>query len=173
MTLTIAAATAGLVGCDHFAPDPMAFTVVQGTPIVRICLPVEITAVSLKTYSDDDDHTGRVVWTAIGQAAVEGGAEFALRVAPPGMRVSREGTVDFAHERFGVSITASDSYGEHEFSAYLGEGDLEEDVWTDGYRAVDQPCVREPCPPGFACWNQWPQPTGSPTERDTRWTPDE
>ena len=79
-----------LSGCDYFPADPVAFTRVDDVAVVRMCLPMTISSIELKTYASDDDYEGTAVWTASGAADVEEGVEFALGQPPAGLR-SRPG----------------------------------------------------------------------------------
>jgi hypothetical protein len=173
--VTFVAAIVLLAGCDSFAADPVAVTLVEGTPIARFCLPGTITGIYVKTYdsenSDDNGSRARIVWSASGSTTVSGGDELPIGVAPPGMESTFDGGVDFQSMDFSFNADVIDSYGLHHFYTYVEGAELTEDVWVNTYGVVDVPCIRDTCPPGYACNNQWPQPTGAPTKREPTWVP--
>src|SRR5690606_33115353 len=97
--------------------------------------------------------------------------EFALSALPPGLTAEaafdEEMLVPVAGEesvylRLDVSHPRGGSWTT--FTPISGDN-LQAGSWLDGYGdAVDVPCVAEACAPGWACHNDWPQPTGRPTE---------
>src|SRR5690606_17498556 len=42
-----------LAGCDQFLAEPMAYTRVDGTPVVRICIPLTITEVTVVRVDEE------------------------------------------------------------------------------------------------------------------------
>lgn len=176
--LILSAGVLALSGCDQFLPDPLVFTRVAETPVVRMCLPMTINAVELKTYDDADenDHTGTPVWTARGSAVIEEGTEFALGTALEGLEITSgsadpDEVVAALGSEYAISIEAVDSYGEHDFFASIDAGELDEATWVDALGPVESPCLRKPCAPGYACFNQWPHPTGPALAPDPTWSP--
>ena len=141
-----------------------------------MCLPVTISSIQLVALGGDDEYTATAVWSARGSAQIDEGGEFALGAAPVGMTVT-SGPADASEvlaqlgERYSVSISAEDDYGSHEFLADITAADFDDAVWLNGDGAVDSPCVREPCPPGWACHNQWPQPSGPALAPEPTWRP--
>ncbi|QIG40991.1 hypothetical protein G5T42_17175 [Microbacterium sp. 4R-513] len=171
----IVAGAAVLSGCDSWAADPVSYSRVDDIPIARICLPVTITSIELRTLDTKDDYEGSVVWSASGSADVPEGFEFAVGAAPPGLQVTRGPTdraaaVEAIGDRFSIGINATDSYGDHEFSTLIDLNDFEDSDWLNAWGATDAPCVRDVCPPGYTCLNQWPQPTGPALIPEPTWT---
>jgi hypothetical protein len=175
IVLGLGAIVLALAGCDQFLPDPIAFTLVDETPVFRICLPSTISSITLQSVDEKGDPTTR--WRSTGTAPAEGGAEFALGSVPAGMnRVA--GTADSARlvemlgDEYRVLIDLEDEYGQHEFTAWLDAADLQAGGWVTAYGSPTTPCVRPECAPGYACFNVWPQPTGTATAPTPRWTPE-
>lgn len=164
----------GLSACDHFLPEPLAFTEVGEQPVVRVCIPLEITEISIKTYSTDEDHRGTVVWHATGSLDAVGGTEFAVGTAPEGLVVDIERGPSFVEsDEFAVEMEVRSARGgSWSTFSYIESADLVAGSWLDGSgAATDVPCSQEECAPNAACFNDWPNPTGAPTLPEPTFTP--
>jgi len=163
----------GLSGCDQFLPEPLAFTLVDEHPVVRTCIPLTITSQSISVYSSDDDREGNVIWSATGEAVLEAGAEFELGGDMPGFTVARHKDEDFLDRQFKFEMEVSSvEGGDWSTFAYFAGGELSEGEWVDsqGYE-LDVPCTHDDCSRFAACFNNWPEPTGYPTEPDATFSP--
>lgn len=174
--VTCAAAVVSLAGCDSWAADPVFFARADGATIVRMCLPVTISSITLERMNGEDDDSATLVWSAAGSAAVPEGFEFAVGAAPSGLQVtigprSEQEVAAALGDQFAATIRAADSHGDHEFSALIDVSDFDHSEWVNSGGPAAAACVRDPCPPGYACLNPWPQPTGLAVLPTPTWTP--
>lgn len=167
-------AAASLAGCDTFLPDPVAFTMIDTQPVVRLCLPLTVTSVELKTYSSEDDYDGQIVWSSNGRHFFPAGSEFVVGAGQDGLVVTQDAGVDFLAGDFAVMIAvSSDAGGSWTTFTSIRTG-LSEGSWLDGYgEPTATPCMRSECMPMSACYNEWPIPTGYPTEPESTFVPPE
>ncbi|MDZ4046155.1 MAG: hypothetical protein U1E32_10305 [Rhodoglobus sp.] len=168
--VTVAAVVGlALSGCDQFLPEPLSFTMVDGEPVVRVCLPVTITEVAINAYPDTEDgefSTAVEVWRAGGNASVGAGHEFILgrTFDDLSVLVGDEVLSELPGLPFSVEIRVSSERGGSWTTFSYFETELREGAWVDSYgqeQAV--PCTRPDCKPGWACHNEWPEPDGEPT----------
>lgn len=142
----------GLSACDSFLADPVAFTVIDGTPVVRICIPLTVNRIQISTYATEDSNAD-VIWSARGSEAYPAGSELVLGAVPEGFVAGVDDQVDWLPTTIAVKIDVkSVKGGSWQTFSYIEAGSLVEDVWLDGYGTpTDQPCVRGECMPGSAC----------------------
>lgn len=173
-----------LAGCDQFIPDPVAFTLVDGTPVVRICAPVTITDVEVTDLVGEADMRvpantagplhDELVWDAHGSFSAPAGTEFALESTPPaGLTVIADGSHNRGSGREEIRLELSSvAGGSWQTESELDRSMLQPGIWLDGYGQVtDAPCTHEPCDPLAACFDNWPIPTGHATELQPTFTP--
>jgi hypothetical protein len=147
---------------DQLIPDPLAFTVVDGTPIARTCIDLRVDEQSLDTYTSDDDTTGTRVWSATGEATLPAGTEFALGLPLDGFTVDGGFPADLPSLQFAYSVHVVD--GGHLLAIFTNH-ELAPGVWTNSLGdRMTTPCTHEPCDPEANCINDWPQPTGRETD---------
>jgi hypothetical protein len=161
------AVTLALTGCDQFKADPIAFTRVGESTVIRVCLDLTVSGIEI-------EQNNSLAWNAAGEASLPAGAEFSFSELPAGMVSSffpfEEAMLDDANVRMTVSHDVGGSWSTF---TPLDPGTLEEGVWLDGHgNPTASPCTPEECQPGFACHNDWPQPTGRPTELDPTFVPE-
>lgn len=159
--------TLALTGCDQFRAEPIAFTRVGENTVIRVCLDLTVSRIEI-------EQNNSLAWNAAGEASLPAGTEFSFSELPPGMVSSffpfEEAMLDDAYVRMTVSHEVGGSW--RTFTT-LDPGTLKEGVWLDGRGTpTTTPCTTEECQPGFACHNDWPQPTGRPTELDPTFVPD-
>lgn len=160
------AATVALTSCDQFKADPLAFTRVGETTVMRICLDLTITGVEIEQHD-------AIVWSASGESTLPAGTEVAFSELPPGLASSAPFEEQMLDGEVDVRVAVSHELGGtwRTFTP-LDSSDLEDGVWLDGWgETTAAPCTTEACQPGFACHNNWPQPTGRPTELEPTLTP--
>ncbi len=165
------AVTVGLTACDQFLPDPVAFTVIDGTPVVRVCIPLTITEVSITTVPEGQG--AGESWVARGSDYFRAGTEFALDAAPEGFTVIEHTEIDLTGTSTYVEIEVDSARG-GSWSTFspIDASALKEGVWLDGYGSpTEVPCLREECSPMATCFNEWPIPTGYPTEPQSTYVP--
>ena len=163
-----------LSACDTFLPDPVAFTSVQSQPLIRFCLPLTISKITISTYANPAADNATVVWAADGSAFVKAGTDLALGVAPAGFTVTQDDGVEFLSEPFNVQVAVSSrTGGSWDTFSYFSPNSIEDGVWLDG-RGIETeaPCTRGDCMPMSACYNAWPIPTGAPTLPETTFVPE-
>lgn len=141
-----------------------------------MCLPVTISSITLERMNGEDDDSATLIWSAAGSAAVPKGFEFAVGAAPAGLQVtighrSEQEVAAALGDQFAATIRAADSHGDHEFSALIDVSDFDHSEWVNSGGPAAAACVRDPCPPGYACLNRWPQPTGLAVLPTPTWTP--
>jgi hypothetical protein len=161
-----AAALLTLTGCDQFLPEPLAFTVVDDVIVARTCIPLTITSQSISLYSGEKDYEGYEIWSAAGSIDLPAGSEFAVATPLEGFTAYQDMSTDLLANRFKLEMTVDAGRGgDWTTFTLLSPGELAEGSWTDSWGApLDTPCTHEPCSPAAACFNNWPQPTGMPTE---------
>lgn len=141
-----------------------------------MCLPVTISSITLERMDGEDDDRATLVWSAAGSAAVPKEFKFAVGAAPAGLQVtighrSEQEVAAALGDQFAATIRAADSHGDHEFSALIDVSDFDHSEWVNSGGPAAAACVRDPCPPGYACLNRWPQPTGLAVLPTPTWTP--
>ena len=109
--LVAALAATCLAGCDTFLPDPVAFTMIDAQPVVRLCLPLTVTSIQVKNYSGESDHEGQIVWSSNGWHFFPAGSEFVLGEGQDGLAATQDAGVDFLAEKFAVMIAVSSHPG--------------------------------------------------------------
>lgn len=167
MAVVIAAAVAvGLTGCDQFLPEPLSFTVVDSVIVARTCVPLTITSQSISLYAGEGDYEGTQVWFTAGEADLPAGSEFAIATPLEGFFTSDETPADLLSKDFKLEMWVdAGPGGEWRTFTHFSPGEIAEGQWFDSYGTpLDTPCTHEPCSPMAACFNDWPQPTGMPTE---------
>jgi hypothetical protein len=168
-----AAAVLGLTACDQFLPEPLAFTVVDDVIVARTCIPLTITSQSISLYASDDDYVGNEIWSTAGWISLPAGSEFAIATPLDGFTDFYDPPADLLSQRFKLEMNVDAGRG-GEWSTFslFAPGDLAEGTWTDSLgEPLDTPCTHERCVPMAACYNNWPQPTGLPTEGRPTFTP--
>ena len=174
-----------LTGCDQFLPEPLAFTLVDGRPIVRVCLPLTIGDIEIDKFgvtptvlptSTATASQNEVTWRAEGELEIAAGFEFVLGEAPPGYSVVVDALgddQDLTEGSFSVGIDVEHSVGRSwNASASFENITFVEGVWLDSYgEPIAVPCTRPDCDPGWACHNEWPVPSGDPTRVEPTITP--
>lgn len=162
-----------LTGCDTFLPDPVSYTLIEGEPVARICIPLTVTDIRIKTYANPDDYTGRISWAASGSHYFEAGSELVLGQGFEGLPRTSDSGENFLSGRFAVEMEVSSSEGgDWTMFSILDGADFQEGKWLDGDGdSTSTPCVRGECPRFSACFNKWPIPTGYPTEPTSTFTP--
>ncbi len=170
-----AVAAVCLAGCDTFLPDPVAFTMIDGQPVVRLCLPLTVTKVEVKTFSSEKDYEGQVVWSSDGWHFFPAGSEFVVGQGQNGLRVTQDDDSGFLRGEFAVMIdVSSNPGGSWTTHSHIDGTELVEGSWLDGYGdPTGTPCTRGECMPMSACYNEWPIPTGYPTEPESTFVPPE
>jgi hypothetical protein len=154
---------------DQLIPDPLAFTVVDGTPIARTCVDLRVDEQVLYTYTGDDDTTGTQVWSATGDATLPAGTEFALGQPLDGFTVDGDFPADLPSLQFAYSMHVVD--GGHMLAIFTNH-ELQEGAWYNNLGdRMAPPCTHEPCDPEANCINDWPQPTGRETDREPTFVP--
>ena len=162
-----------LSGCDQFLPDPLSFTVVDSTPIIRTCIPFTVNSERISVYASDKDYDGHTVWLATGAVAMDAGTEFPLAQPIEGLSVVQDDKVDFLSSRFKVELSVDTRFG-GSWTTYspFDPGQLQKDIWLDGSgNPVSVPCTHMRCSPLASCFNNWPQPTGEPTDSRPTFVP--
>ena len=161
-----AAALLGLTGCDQFLPDPLSFTMVDGVVVARTCVPLTISSQTISYFVNDGSYDSYPVWSATGSVSLPAGSEFALESPLEGFTESNEIPPDFYAHNYSYDMQVDAGRGgEWTSSTAIRPGDLTEGAWVDAYGTpIDTPCTHEPCAPMYSCYNNWPQPTGMPTE---------
>jgi hypothetical protein len=173
--LVAALAATCLAGCDTFLPDPVAFTMIDAQPVVRLCLPLTVTSVQVKTYSSENDYEGSIVWSSSGWHFFPAGSEFVIGEGQDGLAVTQDAGADFLTGDFAVMIAVtSNPGGSWTTFSRIDRDEFAEGSWLDGYgEPIDTPCTRGECMPMSACYNEWPIPTGYPTEPESTFVPPE
>ncbi len=174
LAVALAAAVAlGLSGCDQFLPEPLSFTVVDNVIVARTCVPMSITSQSISLYSGDEDYEGYEIWSTAGFIDLPVGSEFAIATPLDGFTNFYDEPTDLQSQRFKLEMTVdAGPGGDWTTFTVLHPGDLAEGEWIDSSGTpLDTPCTHEPCSPMAACFNNWPQPTGEPTEARPTFTP--
>jgi hypothetical protein len=163
----------GLSGCDQLLPEPLAFTLVDGRPVVRTCIPLEVTGQSISVYSSEEDYESEMVWFSAGRAAFEAGTEIELGAQIEGLGSVGPADDAFLSSEFKFEMDVeSEEGGNWTATAVFSEGDLAEGRWIDSRgEELTTPCTHEPCSPQAACFNNWPEPTGLPTEVEPTFRP--
>lgn len=163
-----------LTACDQFQPDPVAFTRVGDTDIVRVCLPLTVKAVTISALSPDSPDDERIAFQSRGSTEFAAGAEFALRDLLEGheLIVDMDEYFDAAEElKVQLRVSNPQGGGWVTYTVFPAEA-LSEGVWLNGHgQTVEVPCVQAECSPGYACHNNWPQQTGAPTLPEPTYTP--
>ena len=168
-----AALSTGLSACHTYLPDPLAFTVINGQPVVRTCIPLTITEVEVGTYDGEDDYESETYWSAQGSDYFPAGSEFVLGNGPEGFVVDvNEASIDL-NETLSVSVDVdSASGGSWETFSRIEANTLVEGIWLDGWGdETEVPCGRGECLPSSVCMNAWPIPTGYPLNPESTFVP--
>jgi hypothetical protein len=161
-----------LTACDQFQADPLVFTRVGDTTVVRVCLDLTVTKIEIEEADGDSQHAVGL-WSADGSAYLPAGTEFAFSSPPTGLEPAEPFSEvlldDDVYVRLAVSHVEGGSW--RTFTP-IDSGSLTEGVWLDGWgEPTSVPCTQEPCAPGWACHNDWPDPSGRPTELEPTYTP--
>jgi hypothetical protein len=161
-----------LTGCDQFLADPLAFTRVGGTTVVRVCLDLTVTGIEIEE-PDGDPQRKVVVWSAEGSAYLPAGTEFAFSSPPAGLEPAEAFAEDLLNDDVYVRLAVSHvEGGSWRTFTPIDSGSLTEGTWLDGWgEPTSAPCTQQPCRPGWACNNDWPDPSGRPTELEPTYTP--
>ncbi len=170
---------ASLTACDQFLPEPLAYTRVDGVPIVRVCLPLAITSIEVSREevvpaSNGASRTSfRIVWAAVGEAKVEAGTELEVGATLEGLEVVHDDEVEWRDGVFTVAMSVShDVGGSWQTFSYIDGRDLSEGEWLNSYGESEAtPCTHGDCNPVAACHNNWPEPTGYPTQPQPTFSP--
>lgn len=151
-----------LAGCDQFVADPLSYTVVDSTGVVRACLPMTVTSITVTTFSGTEGDSGEVVWAATGEASLDSGAEFAIGAPLDGLTVTLDEGQPVLSETLSFDMEVVSERGDpRQTHGYFDAGALTSGVWLDGYgQPLDVPCTHEPCKPGWTCLNDWNEPSG-------------
>jgi hypothetical protein len=170
-----------LCGCDQFLPEPLSFTMVDGRPIIRVCLPVTVSYVEIDTFDEDArppyfEEDAIPIWWAEGDVFMDAGTEFVLGAAPDGFTVVLDDVAsapDYLDGTFSVHMGVEHGNGSSwEASSFFDSATFEEGVWLDSQGdPLEMPCTRPDCDPGWACHNEWPVPSGAPTRVQPTLTP--
>jgi hypothetical protein len=170
----VAAATLlGVTGCDQFLPEPLAFTLVDGVIVARTCVPLTISNQSISFYPDDEHDVSLGVWYASGSVHLPAGSEFAIDRPLNGFTETTAMGTDLLARKFYYTMDVDAGRGgQWTTRSHINPGDLAEGEWLDSRGApLDTPCTHERCSPMAACFNDWPEPTGQPTESRATFTP--
>jgi len=161
-----------LTGCDQFLADPVVFTRVGDTTVVRVCLDLTVTGIEIEE-SDGDPQRTVVIWDAEGSTYLPAGTEFAFSSLPAGLEPSEPFVEGLLDDDVFVRIAVShDEGGSWRMFTPIEYGSLKEGVWLDGWgEPTSAPCTQDPCRPGWACSNDWPDPSGRPTELEPTYAP--
>jgi len=163
----------GLSACDQFIPDPLAYTLVDGQPVVRICVPLTITQQRISHNSGNGPTEFEVVWSSSGLAELPVGAELALGGPVEGLTIDTPDAVDLFDEIFRFEMEVSNEEGgEWSTFAFFQPGEIKEGEWSDGQEGeLAAPCTHEECVQFAACHNNWPQPSGDATRSEPTFVP--
>lgn len=182
VAVLFSALTLGLSACtptdtdENTPPPPVAFTMVNGQPVARVCLPLTIQDMDLTSYASLDDEDGTLDWEASGNAKVKAGTEFVVGTALPNTHVVTDKKSDFLVRDFTFELDVLDSRGgSHWTWSEIDHGYLKEGKWLDGDGdPTTKPCVPGSCPSTKTkCTQKWtglasaqlPEPTISPAAR--------
>ena len=155
-------------------PAPVAYTLVNGVPVVRACIPLTIEDIDITTYSSESDSEGTDVWEADGDVKVKAGQEFVLGSALSGETVETNKHREYLADDIGVDLSVDDvNGGYHDIFSQLSQGSFQEGAWLDGDgNGTSKPCSPGKCPSTTTgCTDRWhgiaaaehPQPTIAPT----------
>jgi hypothetical protein len=154
---------------DQLIPEALAFTVVDGTPIVRICAPMVISEQELRIYHGDTDYDGTVPWSATGSISLPAGTEFALAEPLDGFVAAGTAPEGFVTTDFAYALRFES--GGSAFAVFSRDQPTE-GSWTDSSGdPMPVPCRHEPCDPAKNCIGDWPEPTGRATDPTPTFAP--
>ena len=156
-------------------PEPLSYTVVDSVVVVRTCIPLTITSQSVSVYSGEKDYEGNEVWSTSGSIKLPAGSEFAAGTPLPGFTEIAPLDIDMTSTQFKLEMDVETRRGgSWSTFSFFEAGQLVEGEWVDSYgETQDTPCTHEPCAPQAACYNDWPEPTGFPTNSRPTFTPAE
>lgn len=119
------------------------------------------------------DYEGYEIWSTAGSITLPAGSEFAIATHLEGFTNFYDAPTDLLSQKFTLEMNVDAARGGEwiTFTDFY-PGDLAEGAWIDSNGTpLDTPCTHEPCVPMAACFNNWPQPTGMPTESRPTFTP--